>query len=396
VHEARDLCASLIPHATGRGLVGLCLAGAYTCGVGGRLSDACRISELGLTTHLAYEGPPFLWPPGVHRFIRIDALSLMGRLGEAERLGTDWYATAVNEGSAIEQAYVTSGLSKTFRRQGRVRTAARWARLSERLFREEGRPAERSYDLIYLAHALALAGSYDEAEAVLGEYDGLPGSGGAEFGPEVLQARAWVCVAGGDLTRATAFLTEAAELARAQGSLATECEFLHDLARLGLGAEVAARLRQVARSVEGPLAPARVVHVDAVISRNPGGLETASQAFEDLGALLLAAEGAADAAVAWRGRREPRKAAAAERRAGLLAERCEGARTPGLIAAPARALLSARELEIARLAAAGIPNKEIAARLYLSVRTVENKLHTAYEKLGVDGRAELAEALEGY
>jgi DNA-binding CsgD family transcriptional regulator len=30
------------------------------------------------------------------------------------------------------------------------------------------------------------------------------------------------------------------------------------------------------------------------------------------------------------------------------------------------------------------------------VRTVENKLHTAYEKLGVDGRAELAEALEGY
>jgi DNA-binding CsgD family transcriptional regulator len=27
---------------------------------------------------------------------------------------------------------------------------------------------------------------------------------------------------------------------------------------------------------------------------------------------------------------------------------------------------------------------------------VQNKLHTAYEKLGVEGRAELAEALEGW
>lgn len=55
-----------------------------------------------------------------------------------------------------------------------------------------------------------------------------------------------------------------------------------------------------------------------------------------------------------------------------------------------------RELEIARLAAAGLANKEIAARLCLSHRTVENKLHAAYEKLGVQGRAELARTLETY
>jgi DNA-binding CsgD family transcriptional regulator len=59
-------------------------------------------------------------------------------------------------------------------------------------------------------------------------------------------------------------------------------------------------------------------------------------------------------------------------------------------------VLSARELEIARLAAAGVPNKEIAARLFVSVRTVENNLHAAYAKLGVDGRAELTDALAGY
>jgi DNA-binding CsgD family transcriptional regulator len=113
-------------------------------------------------------------------------------------------------------------------------------------------------------------------------------------------------------------------------------------------------------------------------------------------ACLLAAEAAADAAVAWRKAGDPRKAAAAERRAHALAARCEGARTPALMAITARAVLTARELEIARLAAAGVANKEIAARLYLSLHTVQNKLHSAYEKLGVEGRAELAQALEGY
>ena len=113
-----------------------------------------------------------------------------------------------------------------------------------------------------------------------------------------------------------------------------------------------------------------------------------------MGAILLAAEAAGDAAVVWQQRREPRKATAAERRATALAARCEGAHTPGLSdAAPARAVLTARELEIARLAAAGVPNKEIAARLGLSLHTVQNKLHAAYEKLGVAGRSDLAQAL---
>lgn len=58
----------------------------------------------------------------------------------------------------------------------------------------------------------------------------------------------------------------------------------------------------------------------------------------------------------------------------------DAARTPALATAvPARAALIARELEIARLAAAGLANKEIAERLCLSHRTVENKLHAAYD-----------------
>lgn len=55
--------------------------------------------------------------------------------------------------------------------------------------------------------------------------------------------------------------------------------------------------------------------------------------------------------------------------------------------------LTDRELEIARLAADGMPNQQIADRLHLSIRTVENHLHRAFRKLGVDSRAALAEAL---
>jgi DNA-binding CsgD family transcriptional regulator len=52
-----------------------------------------------------------------------------------------------------------------------------------------------------------------------------------------------------------------------------------------------------------------------------------------------------------------------------------------------------RERQIAKLAAAGVPSKEIADQLYLSARTVDNHLLRVYAKLGVAGRAELSAAL---
>jgi len=61
--------------------------------------------------------------------------------------------------------------------------------------------------------------------------------------------------------------------------------------------------------------------------------------------------------------------------------------------APAAAQLSAREREIVALAAAGTSNKQIAATLHLSAKTVEYHLSRAYAKLGVRSRVELAAAL---
>ncbi len=46
-----------------------------------------------------------------------------------------------------------------------------------------------------------------------------------------------------------------------------------------------------------------------------------------------------------------------------------------------------------RRSAGGRSNREIAEELYLSTRTVENRLQRVYEKLGIAGRTEVAEAL---
>lgn len=51
--------------------------------------------------------------------------------------------------------------------------------------------------------------------------------------------------------------------------------------------------------------------------------------------------------------------------------------------------LTAREREVARLAVAGLPNREIAAALWLSVYTVQDHLKAVFAKLGVRNRAEL-------
>jgi DNA-binding CsgD family transcriptional regulator len=52
--------------------------------------------------------------------------------------------------------------------------------------------------------------------------------------------------------------------------------------------------------------------------------------------------------------------------------------------------LSGRELEVAGLVADGLANKAIAARLQLSVRTVESHVRHALTKLGLDNRTQLA------
>jgi DNA-binding CsgD family transcriptional regulator len=57
---------------------------------------------------------------------------------------------------------------------------------------------------------------------------------------------------------------------------------------------------------------------------------------------------------------------------------------------PAGASLTGAERRVAELVASGLSNKEVAARLVITVRTVEWHLSKVYEKLGVASRSALA------
>jgi DNA-binding CsgD family transcriptional regulator len=95
-------------------------------------------------------------------------------------------------------------------------------------------------------------------------------------------------------------------------------------------------------------------------------------------------------------------AAAAERFARLGAQpwlsraetelRATGAAALGDDGSPPR-MLTPQEMEIAQLAASGLTNKEIGARVYLSHRTVATHLYRVFPKLGITSRAALRDAL---
>jgi DNA-binding NarL/FixJ family response regulator len=59
----------------------------------------------------------------------------------------------------------------------------------------------------------------------------------------------------------------------------------------------------------------------------------------------------------------------------------------------ARDQLTAQELQIARLAAQGLSNREIGQQLFLSHRTISTHLYRVFPKLGITSRAELTAAL---
>jgi DNA-binding CsgD family transcriptional regulator len=73
--------------------------------------------------------------------------------------------------------------------------------------------------------------------------------------------------------------------------------------------------------------------------------------------------------------------------------RASGAIARNPVAAPSTAALSPHEQRVAQLVAQGMTNREAAAALFVSTKTVEHHLRGAFRKLGVRRRAELARVM---
>jgi DNA-binding CsgD family transcriptional regulator len=384
----------IVDRATGGAQINLAPTAALALIDAGRLTRAVEVAERGHDAHVNWGGAPPTFGPQMHLVPWGVALTHLGRLAEAEERARRWYADAIETGSVEAQANFSQLLGWVLIVRGRATTGAQFMAESLSLYRQLGWKVYVMFALANVAHAEALRGDADTAAKALADLDALHLPEAHGLGnPLVTQARAWVAVAEGDLDLARRRLAEGAEAARHGENRALETMLLHDIARLGAPADVAGRLSELAAIVEGNLAKVRADYAAALHRADPSALEGVAETFERLGALLFAAEAAAGAGVLLRRAGEKQRATAIERTAGALIRKCEGAVTPAVRNVESQAILSARELEVASLAAAGLSNRAIADRLYVSVRTVETQLQHVYQKLGVSRRGDLRHAL---
>jgi DNA-binding NarL/FixJ family response regulator len=248
--------------------------------------------------------------------------------------------------------------------------------------------------VLNLTQALAMLGDAAGARQSLAEAEAERHPSFAFLDTELALARAWVAAAEGATSEANAVALEAAALAADRGLIAHELFALHTAVCFG-DRSVAQRLGLLAAQVDGPRAPAASAHAAALAADDGQGLLLASAQLERCGDLIAAADAAAQAATACRQRGQDASARAATATAQRLAQACEGARTPAVASLTDQAgRLTPRESEIARLAAAGLTNRAVAARLVISVRTVDNTLAKVYTKLGINSREALALLLD--
>jgi DNA-binding NarL/FixJ family response regulator len=307
--------------------------------------------------------------------IRARAMGWRGELAEAEA-----DARAFLQGMPEAIGFGPSSLADALIEQGRVDDAQRALALGERA------DLEVEWSFFYpmlLASRGRIAvrqGRLEDAREHLWQSGGVAEEWGVRT-PGPWQWRA-------DLAEAQLILgatAEAQELIEAE--VAHARAFGSDRA-LGIALRVAGLVDRSETGLD------RLAEAVDVLAGSEARLEHA-RALIELGAALRRAKRPADA-------REPlREGLAIARTCGALplAEHAHeeltasGARPRKIVRAGVDAL-TASERRVARMAADGMANKEIAQALFVTVRTVEAHLHHAYQKLDISSRAELPAALE--
>jgi ATP/maltotriose-dependent transcriptional regulator MalT len=334
-----------------------------------------------------------LLPPPAHVLsAQIVALTEAGRLADAARTGERASTDMVAANAPLPRIWALLHLARAHWIAGHMAAARRCYAEALATAREHGHTKPMRLLLSGVTATAAVLGDLRAAESAAAEAAAYPPTG--YFAGEERLGDAWLLAARGQLGQARTVLADAAEQARNTGHVTSEALVLTDIARLGGAEDVLDRLAELAGNCDGALAPARAHLTAALAAADPDRLLAAATELATIGADLLAAEAATQAATAWQHAGQARKATAALQKARSCAERCQRARTPLLATTETTAALSTRETEVARLAAAGTASQDIADTLHLSVRTVENHLQNAYTKLGVTNRTELAQALD--
>ncbi|MEV6429107.1 LuxR C-terminal-related transcriptional regulator [Nocardia sp. NPDC051463] len=334
---------------------------------------------------------------GLNRFIsthaEVLALTLTGDLEAARRCAAAYF------GYSAPGQYLAWGMSKIL--QGTVNVAeGQFLDGIEHLEQAvaalsmEGAAAWMIPARIRLAEAYSALGRTTEAAETIAEVTARAGRHSAVYDPQLEIAKACLAAAEGTVTPAIRSAIGAADAAARSHQHAIEAMALHVAARFG-DHTVAGRLADLAAKIDGRLVQAQATHAVALAAHDGPALDAASAEFEQIGALLSAADAAAQAASAHERGGDRRRLLESAAAANRLSAACGGASTPALRQAAQPLPLTSREREIANLVAAGLSNRQIADRLTVSVRTVEGHLYRACIKMDVTDRESLGALMRG-
>jgi DNA-binding CsgD family transcriptional regulator len=330
------------------------------------------------------------------RMSRFQALYWAGRAHELDALTADRLGLRIDHPSPSLQGILAGFRGGALLLRGRAPAALAEFDRSSRALAESDWFGQRPLTEAMRARAAVFAGDLERADEALAAADTAFAADpmrGARTLPFIELSRAWLLAAQGGIgDAADRCLMLATALEHTAKPLAVEV--LHAAVRLGHARDAVGPLDRLAAAVDGPRAMVAARHAHALAEGDAAELEAVARALEDVGADLLAAEAWRSAANAHRRAGHGARSSAATRTVDELLQRCGGPWSPALEPLlPAGVELTRREHEIAVQAARGRTSAEIAADLYLSVRTVDTHLGRVYRKLMVDGRHELAAAL---
>lgn len=300
---------------------------------------------------------------------------------------------AVDSGDRHGQAWASIGLAGVALLEGRWRRGEELAREAAAVFATLDHPFVAAATAMRV-EALSMSGEVSAVADAVRTLGGFDRSAVRMSDLDIARARGWGLVALGDRPAGVAAVAAVAGSARDDRRFGIEARALHDLVRLGVtDPEVITRLHALGEELDGGLVRMRAEHGAATAAADGARLDSVAQGFASTGLLLYAAEASNEAAISHRASGDPRLAAASTRRSRAWASVCGDPCTPMLLHGMAAAVLTRREREVADLAATGRSSRQIADELFLSPRTVDNHLQRVYDKLGISGRAELADAL---
>ncbi|GAB3538229.1 LuxR family transcriptional regulator [Arthrobacter tecti] len=149
------------------------------------------------------------------------------------------------------------------------------------------------------------------------------------------------------------------------------------------------QLARLTANFEGPEGAVISAMAKSAALRDPGGLVEAARLAQSAGYLLIAAECLGKAVKFLSQRGEEHRSRSIQQQLNQIVAQLEGLQSPQFSQVHSTSKLTQREQDIARLAANGYTNRDIALEQGVSVRTVEGHLYRIFAKLGITRREEL-------